>query len=232
MSRRVYFLLASFVLVLAIIGCGANPDDDTIQTIEAATIIRITVDENGFTPSKIDLSPDATAVLEFIRTSDLTCATAVLFPESGLRHELPLDEPIRITVRPREGQEIAFACPMDMYKGSFGTIQSDGAPKLAAPSASQDREENVIEIKVDRQGFHPNRIEVPAGQASVLRFTRVAENTCNTGVLIPDLSVEREFPFNETVDVTIFPEGTGQLTFSCPMKMSTGVIEVVEGESR
>lgn len=131
-------------------------------------------------------------------------------------------------MRPQTGRQVAFACPMDMYKGSFGTAGAESAAK----EASIGEAGGVLEIRVDEQGFHPSRIRVTAGQPSVLRFTRVAENTCSTGVLIPALGIDEEFPFNVPIDVTISPGAIGEISFSCPTKMSTGVIEVVGGDER
>lgn len=97
-----------------------------------------------------------------------------------------------------------------------------------APAAVEtpEREDGVLNVRVDQQGFHPARIEIPAGEATVLRFTRMAEKTCNTGILIPEWGVEKDFPLNEPVDVVVAPEASGEFAFTCPMKMSEGVIAV------
>ncbi len=228
MFRSTLIATTTLVLLVAAFGCGRATTGNEPKPESAETVIRIEVTETGFEPSNIDLVPDVPAVLEFIRTADQTCATAVVFHESGIRHELALNEPLRVTVHPKLGQRLTFACPMDMHQGSFGAANAE----VVAPEAVIVEAGGALEIRVDAQGFHPSRIQIAAGQPSVLRFTRVTENTCNTGILIPSLGIDQAFPLNEPVEVTISPEALGEITFSCPMEMATGVIEVVSGDDQ
>ena len=48
--------------------------------------------------------------ITFIRTSDKTCAMAVVFASLKIRHELPLNEPVIIEFTPDKAGEITFAC--------------------------------------------------------------------------------------------------------------------------
>jgi plastocyanin domain-containing protein len=205
------------------VGCGR----DTANAPAGASVVRIEVNDSGFVPNRIELAAGEPAVLEFIRTGEASCATAVVFPDTGIRHELPLNKAVRVTVAVTDGQEIAFACPMDMYKGSVrGRAATEQGQVTAKPV------NGIVEVRVDQAGFHPDRIQLPVNTESILRFTRTAEKTCNDGVLIPDLGIDQKFPLNQPVDVTITPNTPGEIVFSCPMKMSTGVIEVAGGEPR
>lgn len=225
MSTRTIFPIAVVIALVVLASCGRANNETTDAPVPSADVIRIDVSDTGFAPKKVNIAADQPAVLEFVRTSDKTCATAVVFQESGLRHELPLNDPVRVTVRPTAGQRVSFTCPMNMYSGSFGVAET--AEEMAV--ASRPNADGNVEIEVDAQGFNPKRIQVAAGETAVLRFTQVADKTCNTGVLIPDLGIEASFVLNEAVDVTISPETPGEYTFSCPMNMSTGIIEVVDG---
>mgnify|MGYP001560270454 CR=1 FL=1 len=128
MFKRGYVSVAALALVLSM-GCArapeqsSAPDQSTVPAEQDDGVVRIIVDERGFTPSKVELPPDSTAVLEFLRTSEKTCATAVVFSDTGMRHELPLNGPVRVTIQPRDGQEIPFACAMNMYKGSIRSVR-------------------------------------------------------------------------------------------------------------
>ena len=221
MSKKHILPLALVGLLAAAAGCGRGAETE-LATDSAERVVRIGAGENGFSPSSVELRADEPVVLEFVRTSEQTCATEVVFAESGIRHDLPLNTPVRVSVRPQEGQTYTFACAMDMHKGSFGAPLAQSNASDATPG----REDGVVNVKVDQQGFHPARIDIPAGEATVLRFTRVAEKTCNTGVVIPEWGVEKDFPLNEPVDVVIAPDATGEFTFTCPMEMSEGVIAV------
>lgn len=224
MFSRLSILLVSVAGISALIGCSRAVDEADLAAAE--TVVRIEVTASGFEPGEITLEEDAPAVLEFVRTAETTCVDAVVFPESGIRHELPLNTPVRVSVQPNAGQRIAFACPMDMYRGSVGT----GAPETVASSIGTT--DGVQEIRVDQKGFHPSRIHVAAGESTVLRFTRVAENTCNDGVLIPGMGIDMPLPLGEPVEIAITPDAAGDLVFSCPMNMATGVIEVTQGEGQ
>lgn len=83
----------------------------------AAAHSRVTVSQQGFEPSRVTLTPGAPARLTFVRTSDATCATEVVFPELKIRQPLPLQQPVTVDLPARGAGEIAFVCGMDMVKG-------------------------------------------------------------------------------------------------------------------
>lgn len=221
MFFRTFAATIGIAISLVLAGCGRA----TVDPADAASVVRVEVNETGFSPESVDLAPDVPSILEFVRTAENTCATAIVFSESDIRHELPLNEAVRVSVRPGAGERFAFACPMDMYKGAFSAEGSTADTGESLAPGSSD----TWDIRVDQRGFHPSRIQVPAGTPTVLRFTRTAEKTCNTAVVIPSLGIERELPLNETVEVTFTPDAPGEIAFSCPMEMATGVIEVPEG---
>lgn len=55
--------------------------------------------------------------LTFLRTTDATCGTKVVFPELNLSRELPLGQPVTIELQTRAGQTLRFTCGMDMLEG-------------------------------------------------------------------------------------------------------------------
>ncbi len=75
---------------------------------------------SAFEPSRITLDPGVPARIVFTRTSDKTCATQVVFPSLGTGPvDLPLGEPVTVLVPANGPGEIAFACGMDMLRGSL-----------------------------------------------------------------------------------------------------------------
>ena len=72
----------------------------------------------SFEPNRLTLRAGLPARVTFTRTSDTTCATAVVFASLGIRRDLPLGKGVTIEFTPRTG-EIAFACGMDMLRGSL-----------------------------------------------------------------------------------------------------------------
>lgn len=79
---------------------------------------RIVVTEQGFDPARITVRAGAPARLTFIRTTDQTCATEVVFPSLRIKRPLPLNEPVVIEFTPSQAGDIAFACGMNMLKGA------------------------------------------------------------------------------------------------------------------
>ncbi len=79
----------------------------------------VTVTEAGFIPPRITLKAGVPARLTFTRTSDQTCATAVVFPSLKIRRELPLNQPVALEFTPDKPGEIAFVCGMNMLRGAL-----------------------------------------------------------------------------------------------------------------
>jgi hypothetical protein len=80
---------------------------------------KIVVNEQGFEPSKVTLRTGAPVRITFLRTTDKTCATEVVFPSLSLKRDLPLHKPVAIEFTPEKAGEIAFACGMDMFRGTL-----------------------------------------------------------------------------------------------------------------
>ena len=91
---------------------GATHGDMKVQ--EA----RVTVTDASFDPQRLTLRAGVPARVTFTRRSDKTCATAVVFASLNIRRELPLNEPVTIEFTPDTAGEIAFACGMNMLRGT------------------------------------------------------------------------------------------------------------------
>ena len=80
--------------------------------------VPVTVDDNGFTPSRIELKKGANTTLQFTRTTDSTCARKVVFPEISVEKDLPLNQAVAVKVPTSEARTLIFQCGMGMYKSS------------------------------------------------------------------------------------------------------------------
>ncbi|ODS53440.1 MAG: hypothetical protein ABS36_12390 [Acidobacteria bacterium SCN 69-37] len=78
----------------------------------------VTVTDASFDPQLITLRAGVPARVTFIRTSDKTCATSVVFASLNIRRDLPLNQPVTIEFTPDKAGEIAFACGMNMLRGT------------------------------------------------------------------------------------------------------------------
>jgi plastocyanin domain-containing protein len=75
------------------------------------------VSEQGYEPAKVTLRAGTPARITFVRTTDKTCGTEVVFPSLNIKRALPLNEPVVIGFTPFESGEIAFTCGMNMLHG-------------------------------------------------------------------------------------------------------------------
>jgi cobalt-zinc-cadmium efflux system membrane fusion protein len=83
--------------------------------VQTATIV---VNEQGFEPAKVGLRAGTPVRLTFVRTTDKTCATEVAFASLNIKRALPLNQPVVIEFTPTKAGDIAFACGMNMLRGT------------------------------------------------------------------------------------------------------------------
>jgi plastocyanin domain-containing protein len=84
--------------------------------------LRVTANEHGFSPPSLALPKGAAgslATVTFLRTTDQTCATEVVFPELDLKKTLPLNQPVAVQVPNDAARTLSFQCGMGMYKGAL-----------------------------------------------------------------------------------------------------------------
>ena len=85
---------------------------------EAAQTAKVVVSEQGYEPAKVTLRAGIPARITFVRTTDKTCGTEVVFPSLNIKRALPLNEPVVIEFTPAKSGDIAFACGMNMLHGT------------------------------------------------------------------------------------------------------------------
>jgi hypothetical protein len=85
---------------------------------EPAQTAKVVVSEQGYEPAKVTLRAGIPARITFLRTTDKTCGTEVVFPSLGIKRALPLNEPVLIQFTPATSGDIAFACGMNMLHGT------------------------------------------------------------------------------------------------------------------
>ena len=96
---------------------AASPASNAQTASSNVQSARILVTEKGFEPDKVNLRAGSPARLTFLRTTDKTCGTEVVFPSLNIKRALPLNEPVAIEFTPANSGDVAFACGMNMLKG-------------------------------------------------------------------------------------------------------------------
>jgi plastocyanin domain-containing protein len=84
--------------------------------------LRVTAGEHGFAPSSLTVPkgpPGSMATISFVRTTDQTCATEVVFPDLDVKKELPLYLVVAVEIPGDAARTMTFQCGMGMYKGAL-----------------------------------------------------------------------------------------------------------------
>ena len=85
---------------------------------ETTQTAKVVVTEKGFEPARVTLRAGTPARITFVRTTDKTCATEIVFPSLNVKRALPLNQPVVIEFTPAKSGDIAFACGMNMLHGT------------------------------------------------------------------------------------------------------------------
>jgi plastocyanin domain-containing protein len=89
------------------------------KTEPASQAVSVTLTEKGYEPDSIKLRSNVPARLTFTRKVEQGCGTEVVFPDYGIRRELPFNTPVVIEFTPGKAGEFKFACGMDMLRGKL-----------------------------------------------------------------------------------------------------------------
>ncbi len=113
------FLLLPLV---AVGGCSKKSDATDSIAPAAPGELRVVAGEHGFSPESLSIpkgAPGSLATVNFVRTTDQTCATEVVFPDLDIKKPLPLKEVVAVNVPSDAPRTLAFQCGMGMYKGAL-----------------------------------------------------------------------------------------------------------------
>jgi plastocyanin domain-containing protein len=112
-TRRL-FLGASLPLVLITLA-GCKKSEASVPMAD------VTASDHGFSPASLKLAgggPGSHGTVTFVRTTDSTCATEVVFPALNIDKKLPLNEVVSIDLPTDSPRTLTFQCGMAMYKGA------------------------------------------------------------------------------------------------------------------
>ncbi len=101
-----------------------------------------------------------------------------------------------------------------------------GTPESAPPIPVPVSSEGTIRVTVDQKGYEPSAISAPAGKPLTLIFRRVSDVGCGDEVVFPKHGIKKDLPLNEDVAVTITPQASQEVQFTCGMGMYKGAIVV------
>ena len=96
----------------------ATPTTDT-------RTIGVSVNARGFTPDSLEVETGSVTTLVFTRRVERTCVKRVvvgLDAEHSLERDLPIDQPVAITLRFDRAGQLTFSCAMGMRFGSIRIV--------------------------------------------------------------------------------------------------------------
>ena len=103
------------VLAVLLLLCGIASAQKRVRSQSA----RVTITSMGYEPAALSLKRGVRAKVSFLRTTDDTCATEVIFPDYGISRSLPLNQTVTVTLTPTRAGEFAFTCGMRMHRGKL-----------------------------------------------------------------------------------------------------------------
>lgn len=89
------------------------------ESISNVQEVKVLVTEQGYEPAKLTVRVGTPVRLTFVRTTDKTCGTEVVFPSLNIRRPLPLNQPVAIEFTPKASGEIGFVCGINMLRGTL-----------------------------------------------------------------------------------------------------------------
>lgn len=113
--RQTALLLA---LIIAIFLAPSDADAQGRKTARTQSA-KVVIGNYGYDPASIRLKKGVPAKVTFLRVTDSTCATEVLFADYGIRRDLPLNQAVTVSFTPRKAGEFTFTCGMNMHRGKL-----------------------------------------------------------------------------------------------------------------
>ena len=79
----------------------------------------VKITERGFEPVSLTLRRGVQARITFLRTTEQTCAKEIVLRDFGIKRDLPLNQPVVVTLTPNKKGEFSFTCGMNMMRGKL-----------------------------------------------------------------------------------------------------------------
>lgn len=72
---------------------------------------------SGYKPDSVTAEAGKPVTITFVRRTEATCGTEVVFPDLKIEKPLPLNKPVEVTITPVKSGDLRFTCGMDMLRG-------------------------------------------------------------------------------------------------------------------
>jgi plastocyanin domain-containing protein len=119
-SMTITHMRIGLLALLLTLSCKQQPPSGPQSTVPGVREISVT--DKGFEPDRVEAPAGQPVTLRFTRKVAQTCADAVEVQGDPVRHMLPLNSPIDVKVTAPSSGQLAFACPMNMYRGAIVVV--------------------------------------------------------------------------------------------------------------
>lgn len=107
--RRAGWTVAALLVLVSGAGCRKGEPRVT-QTVN------VQLTENGFVPAEATVHENRPVALVVTRTSPKACGEVQL-PDSGIRRDLAVGQPVTIEFTPRQAGQVEYACGTGEFQG-------------------------------------------------------------------------------------------------------------------
>ena len=120
MTKKTWFALtAAYALLAAGPALAQGHSHQQATTDAKPRTIEVAVSFDGFVPAEIHVKKGEKVNLVVTRTTERTCATAIVVKDLGVSQDLPLGKPVTVPIRAEKAGKLRYACPHDMIAGTI-----------------------------------------------------------------------------------------------------------------
>lgn len=101
------------LVLLGLAACNSGPPKDL-----PPLRVPITVTDEGYAPDRIEAERGQRLTLVFTRKTETECLEKVKFPALQIEKELPVNQPVEVTITAQKSGPIPFSCGMEMAVGT------------------------------------------------------------------------------------------------------------------
>ncbi len=109
----------SALVLAALLAAACKKPSPGVPASDGRPEVSVTVDGFSYHPDKVLAKAGKPVRLLVTRTTDDGCGQQFVVPSLHLKYDLPLNQPVAIDLTLPASGAVAFACGMDMYRGSI-----------------------------------------------------------------------------------------------------------------
>lgn len=114
--------IAGLLLILLIIGWFWLSKPKAVK--QQSERLDVIVDNGVYTPAHIQVEQGKPLTLRFIRKDASPCAEKVIFDDLHISADLPIDQPVEVSIPTHTTGSFDFTCQMQMYRGKLTVTKS------------------------------------------------------------------------------------------------------------